>query len=351
MYEHITYEGILDRMLDRVPNRLDKREASVIYDALAPAAWELFTMYMQLDVILNETFADTASWDYLVKRAAERGIEPDSATFAVMRGEFNIDVPIGSRFSLEEYNYTVIEKIDTGVYSLRAETVGSNPNQYLGSLIPIDYIEGLTNAQLTEVLIPGENEEELETLRRRYFNSFNSQAFGGNKADYVEKVNSLDGVGGVKVYRVWDGGGTVKLVIINSDYQMPSTTLINSVQTQVDPVKNQGEGVGIAPIGHIVTVTGVDKTTVNIEFTITYQTGWTWPDISTAVENAIDNYFYELSKSWEESTNLIVRISQIETRLLDIEGVLDIANTKINSLEENLQISPDNIPVRGDVIG
>ena len=38
MYENITYEDILQRMLDRVPNSMDKREASIIFDALAPAA-------------------------------------------------------------------------------------------------------------------------------------------------------------------------------------------------------------------------------------------------------------------------------------------------------------------------
>lgn len=41
MYENITYEVILNRMLDRVPDYMDKREGSVIYDAMAPAAVEM----------------------------------------------------------------------------------------------------------------------------------------------------------------------------------------------------------------------------------------------------------------------------------------------------------------------
>ena len=41
MYEHITFDVILERMMDRVPNNIDKREGSIIYDALAPAAVEL----------------------------------------------------------------------------------------------------------------------------------------------------------------------------------------------------------------------------------------------------------------------------------------------------------------------
>ena len=351
MYENITYEVILQRMLDRVPNNIDKREGSIIYNALAPAAVELQNMYIQLDTILNESFADTQTRDYLIKRCAERGIIPEPATKAILKGEFNIDVPIGSRFSLDMLNYIVIEKISDGIFKLECETPGSEGNQQFGTLIPIDYIEGLTSAELTELLIPGEDEEDTESLRERYFNSLKSQSFGGNIADYKEKTKQLPGVGGVKVYPVWNGGGTVKLVIIDSTYNVPSSTLIDAVQTAVDPIQNQGKGVGFAPIGHVVTVEGVSATTININTNITYQEGWTWADIEPYVHKAIDDYFFELASSWENENNLIVRISQIETRILNIAGVVDIENTTINGQAQNFVLGADNIPVRGEVIG
>lgn len=351
MFEHMTYEVILQRMLDRVPNNIDKREGSIIYNALAPAAVELQNMYIELDWILNQSFADTAQREYLIKRCAERGIYPEEATKAILKGEFNIDVPIGSRFSLDTLNYRVIEKISNGVFKLECETPGSEGNQQLGTLIPIDYIEGLTSAKLTELLIPGEDEEDTESLRERYFNSLESQSFGGNIADYKEKTKQLPGVGGVKVYPAWNGGGTVKLVIIDSTYNVPSSTLIDAVQTAVDPIQNQGKGVGFAPIGHVVTVEGVSATTININTNITYQEGWTWADIEPYVHKAIDDYFFELASSWENENNLIVRISQIETRILNIAGVVDIENTTINGQAQNFVLGPDNIPVRGEVIG
>ena len=40
------------------------------------------------------------------------------------------------------------------------------------------------------------------------FDSMDAQSFGGNVADYKERVNAMNGVGGVKVYPVWNGGGT-----------------------------------------------------------------------------------------------------------------------------------------------
>ena len=72
MYEQMEYRYILSRMLERVPDIMDKREGSVIYDALAPAAAELANMYIELDSVLNQTFADTATGRYLDLRCAER---------------------------------------------------------------------------------------------------------------------------------------------------------------------------------------------------------------------------------------------------------------------------------------
>jgi len=141
-----------------------------------------------MDVILNESFADTQSRAFLIKRAAERGITPTESTYAIAKGQFNINVPIGSRYNLDELNYVVIEKISDGIFKLRCETSGSDANSYLGTLIPIDYINGLQTAAHTEILIPGEDEEETETFRTRYFNSFDRIAFGGNRADYIDKV-------------------------------------------------------------------------------------------------------------------------------------------------------------------
>ena len=354
MYEDITFDSLMERMLARVPSTMDKREGSIIWDAIAPVAVELSNYYIALQTVLNETFPDTASLYYLIKRAAERGIEQTKASAAVLQGEFtpvNLEVPIGSRFSCNTLNYVVTEKISSGVYKMTCETVGTEGNEHFGTLIPIEYIEGLESANLTGLLIPAEDDEDVESLRERYFNSMVSQAFGGNVADYVEKVTSIQGVGGVKVTPVWNGGGTVKLTVINSDFQVPSTVLIDLVQTTIDPVTNSGEGLGLAPIGHSVTVVGVRERTIGITANITYQEGWNWESAKSYILNAIDQYFYELSTEWDEHDNLIVRISQLESRILDCPGVIDVADTTFNGSATNLSLNADEIPVRGIVNG
>ncbi len=347
MYEHITYEVILQRMLEKVPSGIDKREGSIIYNALAPAAVELQNMYIEFDNILNESFADTQSRDFLIRRAAERGITPAEATNAVLNGSFNVDVPIGSRFSLGDLNYVAIEKISDFNYKMQCETKGTEGNKHFGSLIPIDYIDGLTSAELTEVLIPGEDDEDVESLRTKYFASFDAKPYGGNKQDYIQKTNAISGVGLTKVTPIWNGGGTVKLTILDSNFNAATTTLVDQVQTEIDPKTNPGQGVGIAPIGHIVTVDTATNITVDIAATITFDTGYTWETVSAAATSAIETYLLELRKDWANQTNLIVRISQIETRLLGITGIIDISGTTINGVAQNLTLGEYEIPVMG----
>ena len=262
-------------------------------------------------------------------------------------------------------------------------------------MIPIEYVDGLETCSISAVVIPGEDEEDTEVFRQRYMDSLNAQAFGGNRADYLEKVNAIPGVGGVKVYRVWNSdlnpaklipptgtdtwisglsgvseeikewldavyaagangkltvGGTVKLVIINSSFKKPSEALVDQVQTAVDPLQNAGEGVGIAPIGHVVRVEGVGEDTINLSFDLYYQREWSWDDVSAYVTEAINGYFLELAQSWaDQNEALVVRISQVESRLLGITGILDIANTKINGEAANCTLTLDHIPVLGTI--
>lgn len=346
----MTYEEILQRMLGRVPNTIDKREGSLIYTALAPAAAELIQMAIEMENNQKEAYADTASRAYLIRRAKERGLKPYPATKAVIKAEITprgLLIENGSRFSLEDVIYVLVGKIDESHYKMECEIAGMAGNKATGQLIPVEYIDGLESIGLSELLIPAEDEEATEDFRKRYFDSFASQSFGGNIADYKEKVKAISGVAGVKVTPVWQGPGTVKLTILSSDYAVPSTELIQQVQEKIDPTENTGKGYGIAPIGHKVTVEGVSALTVNIQTAVTYQSGWNYEASKSYIEKAIDDYFKELAKEWEAQKELVVRISQIETRLLNAPGILDIQKTKLNGQEANLILGEMQIPKRG----
>lgn len=355
MYEHQTFEAILKRMLDRVPNDVDKREGSVIYDALAPAAAELAQMYAEVDILLNLSFADTATGEWLARRTAEFGIERRPATKARRKGLFYgagnapLDVPIGSRFSIGGLNYRVIERLAAGQFLLECETAGTVGNQQFGPMLPIDYIAGLSRAELTDVLVPGEDEESDEDIRKRYFEAVREQPFGGNVADYKRKVGEIPGVGGVKVFPTWQGGGTVKCTIIAADYNPPASALIDEVQTAIDPEQNGGEGLGLAPIGHIVTIAGVQGVTVNVTTTVTLQSGVTLGQVQGEIETVIRDYLLSLRQTWVEEDRPIVRVSQIDARILTVAGVTDVTGTTLNGVAANLELQSEEIPLLGTV--
>lgn len=354
MYDTETFEVILRRMLARVAAKFDKREGAIIYDATAPAAVEFQNLYIALENVLSEVFADTASREYLIRHCAERGISPKPASYAIVKGKFtpaSLEIPIGSRYSHDDLNYVVTEKIEDGLYYLQCETMGSEANGVTGQLIPIDYINGLQTAEIVDVSIPGEDEEETETLRARYFASLKSEAYGGNKLDYQTKILSISGVGGVKVYSgaEWNGGGTVLVVVQDSEFGVPTDEFIDDIQTMIDPEANCGEGKGIAPIGHFVTVAPVNVTTVNVEVGIVYNTGYSWETVKPAVEDAIDKYLAGLNERWQNNDHIVVRIAHLESALLDVPGILDIQNTSINGYESNLSVDKDSLVIRGTV--
>ncbi|MCQ2599677.1 MAG: baseplate J/gp47 family protein [Alphaproteobacteria bacterium] len=351
MYESLTADALLARMMARVPDSIDKREGSIIYDALMPAAIELKKLYIELDVVMNETFADTATRTYLIKRAAERGLVPYVATAAIVEAHFNIDVPIGSRFNLNSLNYIVTNRVRSGVYQMTCETLGSAANNNIGSLIPIEYIEGLQTAEITEVLILGEDEESTEHFRQRYFDSFHTIAYGGNKSDYKTKVAEIAGVGGVKVYSgaEWNGGGTVKVVITDYEYGVPSDELVDRVQSIIDPIVNSGDGVGVAPIGHFVTIKGANSETIDISCNVVFGNGYSWNRCLEEIRATINEYFTQLNANWQNQEKIIVRIAQIESHILGVDGVLDISDTTLNGSDHNAILDKDSILVLGEV--
>lgn len=395
MYEDQTYEVILERMLARVNEKFDKREGAVIFDTHSPTAIEFQILYIELDTILREAYGDTASREFLILRCKERGITPDPATNAILRGVFtpsNIDV-IGKRFNIGTMNYVVLREATDGEggYEVQCETPGIIGNQYLGQMIPIEYIDGLETATLTEILIPGEDEEDTEVLRDRYFASFEEKAFGGNRADYINKTNAIPGVGSTKVTRVWNGdispasmipneavqawyktglsslpaavqswitavytaakdlklttGGTVLITILNSNFDVANETLLNLVKETLDPDEYTGEGYGLAPIGHVVNVVSAEAVEITVKTTITFDVGYSWSNLQTSIDEVIKNYLLELRKTWADEDHLIVRISQIETRLLGIKGIVDINGTTINGAAGNLTLGKYEVPV------
>ena len=86
--EEYTYEYLKESILEHVPDDIDKREGSIIFDAIMPAAYELSFYYYRLRMVLQQTYAETAVGEFLDLRAAEQGLTRYLDTAAVRRGDF-----------------------------------------------------------------------------------------------------------------------------------------------------------------------------------------------------------------------------------------------------------------------
>lgn len=347
MFENMSFDYILNRAISNIPNDVDKRQGSIIYDAIAPCCMEIANIYKALDEVIKQTFADTADREYIIKRAKERGLYPKEASCAVMKGVFNIDVPIGSRFYIDSVIYFVSEKISDGVFKLTCETKGSDGHRHFGTLLPLDNIEGLELAQITDVIVTGEDDEDTEVFRKRYLDSFSALAFGGNKKDYIEKVCLISGVGGCKVFPAFFGGGTVKLVIISSDFTVVSDEFIFSVKEIVDPFNNSGQGEGFAPIGHKVTVESVKAKNITVNINLEFSENSNYEFIKKNSAKFIKEYFKQLSKGWADCDNVEIVAMKIGSEVFEIDGVKNVLSVTINSNNsfESIALANDEIPV------
>lgn len=375
--EQYTYKYLMSQALSFVDDSLDKREGSIIYDALAPACYVLAGYYMQLYQVVKNSFAVTATGEWLDQRVKESGITRREATAAVKRADFTDDagqaavVRIGTRWSTVSstnpitYRVTAQYEQDSapvaGAYELTCETLGTIGQEYTGPIIPVDFVKGVAAATMSTTLIPGRATETDDELRERYFDEMSAKAFGGNISDYRNKTREIIGVGDLQIYPVWNGGGTVKLSIVDTAFRAASNEFVQEVQNLIDPVNAsgvQGDGLGIAPIDHKVTVVAPEEVTVNITASIVLQVPYEVGQVQPAVEQAIEAYMVELRHDWATPNEfneyaLSVYTSRITAAIVGVPGISNVTNVRLNGTAADITLQQtgqkQQIPVKGTV--
>lgn len=364
--EQYTFDYLMAMALSFVPDSIDKREGSVIYDALGPACHVLALAFMELRNVYTDTFADTATGEALDLRTEERYIVRQAANYAVRRADFTDDsgvpmvIPIGSRFSTvsntDPVNYTATAEykedgvVIPGAYELTCEVAGVIGNRYSGNLISISFVQGLASAIMSTTLIPGEDAETDEQLRTRYFESIKNQAFGGNIAQYRQELSKIEGIGQIQVYPVWNGPGTVKCCIVGPSNNAVSPEFLIHVKDEVDPQDmegNSGTGLGIAPIGHNVTITTVEPLYIDINCSVTIDGQYAVDSVKTQIEEAISKYIESVRNAWSNADSfnryhLNVYRSQIISAALSVPGVLNVSNVTLNEDESDIYFQQES---------
>ena len=366
-----TYRNLLNKMLKRVPNIFDKRDGSPIMTALGPAAYALEEFYLSLNQVQRSAFIQTSSGSDLDLLAVIAGLTRYTASDAVRLGIFDAEIPIGSRFSTINggnsinFEATAVAEVEEPTegdyyYQLTAETPGTVGNDYAGPILPITTIPGLSSAQIQDILVPGDDTETDESFRERIIEALNERPFGGNIASYRQFVPSIDGVGSVQVYPTWNGGGTVKLSILGSDWLPASETVVENVQNAVDPPPNQGLGLGMAPIGAKVTVVAPTAVEVNVSATLTLASGYQIGQVQDPIENAIEAYLLSVRQEWDTNTSTTaveyaadVYIARITAAIVGVTGVVNATNVQLNGGTADLTLTEtgttQEVPTLGTV--
>lgn len=345
------FNVVMQRMLNNVSNDVDKREGSVIWDAIAPCARELVNMYAEIERALDNTFAGTAEREWLIKCCKEIGVTPYPATYALRKAVFTpaeLNIPIGERFSYDDLNFAVEEKLETaGEYYIRCETAGEVGNDGNGLLIPVNYIKGLETATLLpEVIVYGEEEEDTESLRQRYFDTLPTMTLDGNVAQYGKWCREYAGIGNYKIFPEWNGKNTVKVSILSSENTVASQFLINEFQEFLDPKANdddehgEGLGMGKAPIGAIVTVTTASETPINVHAQLALRPGFEAP---AGVEDELIEYFHGLN--YVKNIVSYVAISAVLQNNYSIDATLEVT---VNGGKDNITLQDEEICKLGE---
>lgn len=371
-----TAKTIEKAMLDRVPADIDTREGSMIQTAIGPVAWYLEGLFLILAQMQDNASADKAVGEYLDRKAAERGLTRNPAVAAVRKGTFNVMVPAGARFKtingVDSVIFSVGELIsqteDRYVYTMLCSTPGIIGNHYAGNLLPITAVAGLNSAVLGELIIAGAKEENDDSLRARFYDTFNTAAFGGNIQSYRKAILEISGVGAVQVYPVWKGGGTVLCSILDDVFKPALPTLVEQVQKAICPPE-EGEsepsanGYGLAPIGAKVTITTATPLQLHITCTIELASGVQDEASSyqSEIEEKIEEYLKTVNKSWgapvrgyKVDYSITVYISRIIFAILSVEQIANVTDVLINGSGEDLHLietaNLQQIPVLGTVV-
>jgi uncharacterized phage protein gp47/JayE len=369
-FQNEDYDYFLRKMLDAVPDNIDKREGSIIYDALAPAALVMGQQSLDMANVIKETYIKTASGEFLDYRAIEHGTSRYPATQTEAKAKVLNDkkepldnVQIGDKFASigdSPIFYAVTKINDDLTVELTAEVKGSSANSYIGQILPVTPNDLLSWAEITEITAPARNVESDDHLRARLLSSQSWIAYGGNVADYLDMTSKIDEVGAAQIYPTWNGGGTVKVVILNNDLMPASASLVQKVKNTLDPEDKQAEGYGLAPIDHAVTVTAPEELIVNVDISVKLDDTKVTRYVKDSITKAVEGYFQSLRKDWADINQKLGRgyqetiyRSKILSQVMLTEGVVNAKLPSLNGRDADIDLvftnSKSQLPVVGTV--
>lgn len=210
---------------------------------------------------------------------------------------------------------------------------------------PIDGISSVTNS---EALSGGADVESDELYQARLLLAFKGEG-PGTVADYERWAREEPAVGVVVAIPLWDGDGTVQVVICDSQNRPLSQALVDRVQLRLDPIA--GEGRGQAPVGVTVTVDTPTRVDIDVSATVTLAAGYTLDGadgmiaIRNDLEGAVEEYINTVLKAGDD-----VIYNRVLAQYVLVAGVIDVTALTLNATSDDIAIASLEVAVTADLL-
>lgn len=334
------WKKILSDMLSNVHDDYDKSEGGLFYDNLAPVSIEMEEIRDVLDYIFLNSFAETAEDEYLDNICKEVGVFRKQPTKSkgkvVIKGTPNTIIPVGTKVASDTYIYLTTEEKTIGVsgeveVKIESEKTGKIYNLPKNTIVnfPIT-IPNLNEVNNPAETVDGYDGESDNELRERYYFKVREPVTSGNIYHYKKWTMEVEGVGEVKVFPLWAGNGTVKVVVVNSAIEEADEPLLKRVKDYLDEVRPIGATVTVkSAIPKLISLTGKVRISKNIDF----------EEVKSEFENQIREYFRKVGFKQD-----YVSYAQLGNLLLSVDGVNDYDNLLVDGGAINIPLGEEEIP-------
>ena len=345
MYENMDKNAIREAILANYGDSISKIEGSFAADMAAAASVEMAKIYATIDYAMQTFLLQTNEGEYLELRAAEYGIRRKAGTKAAVSitvtGVDGTNIPAGTRMLAADGLMFVTDEDATvsggeATISATAEKAGAQYNIAAGKITYLfTNIEGISSITNNAAAVGGSDDESDEALRNRILMRLQMPATSGNAYHYRLWAMEVDGVGAAKVLPLWNGAGTVKVVLASPDMGAVSADIITAVQSHIEACR---------PIGADVTVVSATAKNINVSVTVEISADTTLDAVKKEFEAAVSEYLQGIA--FELSS---VSYNKIGYLLLAIPGVNDYSGLKVNNGTSAVTLQTNEVPTLGTV--
>lgn len=343
-----------NNFLDNLKNILSKMEGTYNFDIAAAFGISAEEVYEELEFWEKQTFIDTATEDeYVDKHALMFGVKRRLGTKAKgivkVTGKANSIIEENTIFiNRDGIKYKSLRKeylSPTGIAEIEIECLseGKIGNAAIGEITTFEIQNSNIYSVVNEKeIINGYDKEPNSVLVARAKEKATRPAHSGNIYDYEQWAKQVDGVGKVLVKPLWNGNGTVKVLIANYNNDIADSSLIQKVRERIQ--KDDGR-----PVGADVTVGSFTAKNINIDVQIILKSGFTLSDVKEKIESLLKAIIKTETATFEKDNKSVLSINRLEKAILEIEGINDNF-VKVNNSNSNIEITEDEILVVGTVI-